>query len=151
MKNNYVLSLDKIKEIDKLNENDADVVLEYFGNWSEDLPAYFNNGDTIQDKFINMFRKYIVDEYNTTSIDILYYLDDTFNEIQSNYEYDITFILDMYRGNMVDYIDNFEEYIDEYIDDTDENDELIETFSRDGRLDLEEEQLKLILIGRIKN
>jgi len=112
------LTLKGIREIAALNDNDAELFLEYNDNWSEESPAHFDNGDTIKDLWLRRFDEWLNDSNNdwirkfvdglTDGSEILENAIEIIeNELNSwiwDYEYDIQLVLDLYKGNMEDYI-----------------------------------------------
>ena len=94
--------------------------MTYFGNWTESLPSYFEDGDTLSIKVDNLFESWLSDEKELEDDeiqDIVYdYCSDLIREWCSDNEYNIQLVLDVYNGNWGGEIyELFEEWYDEYL------------------------------------
>ena len=113
---------DNFEEISKLSNEDRQVILTYFSNWTESLPAYFEDGDTLQSKLESLFESWLSDEKELDDDEIQnimydYSSCDTFQEWASNSEYDIDSVLDVYNGDWGGEIyELFEEVYDQYLE-----------------------------------
>jgi L-cysteine desulfidase len=111
---------DNFDEISKLSNEDKKVIMTYFGNWTESLPSYFEDGDTLSIKVDNLFESWLSDEKELEDDeiqDIVYdYCSDLIREWCSDNEYNIQLVLDVYNGNWGGEIyELFEEWYDEYL------------------------------------
>jgi hypothetical protein len=116
MKNTLVQ--DNFEEISKLSNEDREVILTYFDNWTESLPSYFEDGETLQEKFETLFRCWLSDEKELDEDeidDILFEYEDFIMEWSSNNEYNIQIVIDLYKGDWSNIYEELEELYDEYL------------------------------------
>jgi len=113
---------DNFEEISKLSNEDRQVILTYFSNWTESSPAYFEDGDTLQSKLESLFESWLSDEKELDDDEIQnivydYSSCDTFQEWASYNEYNIQSVLDIYNGDWGEEIyELFEEVYDQYLE-----------------------------------
>ena len=112
---------DNFEEISKLSNEDRQVILTYFSNWTESLPAYFEDGDTLSIKLESLFQCWLSDEKELEDDeiqDVVYdCCSDSIQEWSSNNEYNIQLVLDVYNGNWGGEIyELFEEWYDEHLE-----------------------------------
>lgn len=109
---------DNFEEILKLSDQDRQVVLTYFENWTESSPAFYEDGQTLQDKFESLFESWLSDEKELDEDeieDLLFECRDSIQEWASYNEYNISAIVDFYNGNWGDIYEEFEELYDEFL------------------------------------
>ena len=116
MKNTLIQ--DNFEEISKLSDQDRQVVITYFGNWTKSSPAFYEDGKTLQDKFESLFECWLSDEKELDDDEIEGVLIECSNSIQefcSYNEYDISAIIDFYNGDWGETYEVFEELYDEFL------------------------------------
>ena len=105
------------EELSNLNKEDRSVVMEYFNNWTESYPAYFSDGDTLQDKMEKTFSKWFDENHDMesfTSEDVIETMSDDFLFTASDLEYDVDWVLSYYKGEYNE--EFFQELLDEYLE-----------------------------------
>jgi hypothetical protein len=112
---------DNFEEISKLSNEDRQVILTYFSNWTESSPAYFEDGDTLSTKLESLFQCWLSDEKELDNDELIDevsdFCNDSIQDWSSNSEYDIQSVLDVYNGDWGGEIyELFEEMYDEYLD-----------------------------------
>ena len=110
MKNTLIQ--DNFEEISKLSTEDRKVVITYFENWTESIPAYYEDGDSLQDKFESLFKCWLSDEKELSDDeieDIIFECGDSIQEWASYNEYDVWAIVDLYNGDWGNIYEEFEE------------------------------------------
>ena len=103
---------DNFEEISKLSPEDRKVVITYFENWTESNPAYYEDGDSLQDKYEKMFYSYLSDYKrldSDTVEDLVYFTRDELQEGASYTEYDVETVIDAYHQK----VDEFQEWFEE--------------------------------------
>ena len=111
---------DNFEEISKLSNEDRQVILTYFGNWTESLPAYFEDGDTLELKLESLFQSWLSDEKELDNDELIDevsdFCNDSIHEWSSDNEYNIQLVLDVFNGDWGGEIyELFEEWYDEYL------------------------------------
>jgi hypothetical protein len=110
MKNTLIQ--DNFEEISKLLPEDRKVVTTYFENWTESTPAYYEDGDSLQDKYERMFYIFLSDYKrldSDTVEDLVYSVKDELQEGASYTEYDVETIVDAYHLKVQEFQEWFEE------------------------------------------
>jgi|694.fasta_scaffold74463_6 hypothetical protein len=107
---------DNFDELLKLTKEDRNVVIQYFNNWSESYPAYFEDNDTLQEKMEKSFIKWFNENHDMESFtaeDVMEYHNDGLNEMASLWEYEVDTILSYYKGEYDEEL--FKELVEEYL------------------------------------
>jgi hypothetical protein len=100
------------EEISKLSKEDREVVLTYFGNWTESSPAYYADGETLGEKFESLFRNWLYHETDLTESEMVDLVDNSKDRIwewASYNEYEIETILELYHGDCGNLLEEFQE------------------------------------------
>ncbi len=103
---------DNFEDLMKLSKEDRQIVMTYFENWTESIPAYFADGDDLQDKFEQMFHSYLLEHKrldSDTVHDMVWSAQDELQEAASHSEYDVETVIDAYHKR----IEEFEEWFQE--------------------------------------
>jgi len=107
---------DNFDELLKLSKEDRNVVIQYFNNWTESLPAYFEDNDTLQEKMEKSFTKWFSETHDMESFtaeDVIEYHEDGLREMASLWEYEVDTILSYYKGEYDEEL--FKELVEEYL------------------------------------
>jgi len=118
MENKNRLIQDNFYELMKVSEENREIVMTYFNNWTEGSPAYFDDNDTLQEKIEKTFIKWFDEHHNMenyTAEDVIKTLYDSFQEIASYLEYSVWAIVSYYNGVYDEEL--FKELIENYLAD----------------------------------
>ena len=100
------------EELMELSKEDRQIVMTYFNNWTESSPAYYHDGDTLLDKYEQMFYSFLSDYKrldSDTVEDILFSAKDELQEHASYCEYCVYTVIDAYHKNIEEFQDWFQE------------------------------------------
>lgn len=114
MKNNLIEQ--NFDELALLSKEDRTIVMDYFNNWTESYPAYFHDGDTLQNKMEKTFTKWFDENHNNenfTAEDVVDVMYDEFLSTAADLEYDIEWVLSYYKGEYNE--EYFEEILKDYL------------------------------------
>jgi hypothetical protein len=104
MKNTLIQ--DNLDKLMTLSKEDREMVITYFNNWTESDPAYYEDGETMQDKLENLFEQWLkTKQLNLTDeevSDILEWSWDALQEWASHSEYCVDSILDVAHNKNID-------------------------------------------------
>jgi len=117
MENKNRLIQDNFYELMKVSEENREIVMTYFNNWTEDSPAYFDDNDTLQEKIEKTFTKWFDEHHNMenyTAEDVIKTLYYSFQEIASYLEYSVWAIVSYYNGVYDEEL--FKELIENYLE-----------------------------------
>lgn len=104
-------------ELALLSKEDRTIVIDYFNNWTESYPAYYSDGDTLQNKMEKTFSKWFEENHNNESFtaeDVIDVMSEDFMFTAADLEYDVEWVLSYYKGEYNE--EYFEEILNEYLE-----------------------------------
>ena len=108
-----------IDDLSKLNDDDRQLVMNYYSTWSEDYPSTYPDGKSMTDKMQDLFREWlkITNPENIDIDELMDYCEEPIRDyVYSYWELDPQTIVDLYRG--IGDHELFQDILDEYLVDS---------------------------------